>query len=211
MHFIDRADAGRQLAERVRLAYAYSDPVVYALPRGGVAIGIEIAHILGAPIDLIIPRKIGHPTDPEYAIGAVAEDGHLIANASEIATVDKDWLQTEVKAQQAEAIRRRTTYLAGRPPIDIAGKTALIVDDGIATGLTMRCAIAELKHRNPKKIILAVPVAPKDTLEELSTMVDDIICLITPTHMGSISSFYDTFPQVEDVEVVELLRTTDYS
>jgi putative phosphoribosyl transferase len=206
LRFKDRKDAGRQLAQRL-LCHKNTDAVIYALPRGGVVTGIEIARILNAPLDLIIPRKIGHPSNPEYAIGAVAEDGHLTANPAEIATVDEQWLRMEIERQQAEAKRRRETYLAGAQPIDIAGKTAIIVDDGIATGLTMKCAIKELKHRNPKKIIVAVSVAPADSLAEIEVLVDEVICLSTPEFMGAIGAFYDSFPQVEDAEVVRLMQS----
>lgn len=205
LRFKDREDAGRQLAQRL-LSYKDTDPVIYALPRGGVVTGVEIARALHAPLDLVIPRKIGHPSNPEYAIGAVAEDGHLTANSAEIATVDEQWLRTEIEAQRTEARRRRETYLAGAHPIDVADKTAIIVDDGIATGLTMKCAIAELKHRNPKKIIVAVPVAPPDSLAEIGMLVDEVICLSTPEFMGAIGAFYDSFPQVEDSEVIKLMQ-----
>lgn len=206
LRFTDRADAGRQLAQRLS-SYKDADVIIYALPRGGVVTAIEIAHALHAPLDLIIPRKIGHPDHPEYAIGAVAEDGHLTANPAEIATVDEQWLRAEIATQRAEAKRRRETYLAGMPPIDVAGKVAVIVDDGIATGLTMKCAINELAHRSPQKIIVAVPIAPSDSLAEISALVDEVICLSVPEFMGAIGAFYDSFPQVEDDEVVKLMQS----
>lgn len=204
LRFIDRKDAGRQLAQRL-LSYANTDAVIYALPRGGVVTGIEVAKALHVPLDLIIPRKIGHPNNPEYAIGAVTENGHLITNPAEIASVDKQWLHAEIERQRAEAKRRRETYIPNARSIDISGKTAIIVDDGIATGLTMKCAIAELKHRNPKKIVVAVPVAPPDSLSEIGTLVDEVICLSMPEYMGAIGPFYDSFPQIEDVEVIALM------
>lgn len=206
LRFKDREDAGRQLAQQL-LVYKDTSTVIYALPRGGVVTAIELARALNAPLDLIIPRKIGHPSNPEYAIGAVAEDGHLTANPEEIATIDAQWLRTEIAAQQAEAKRRRLTYLAGAQPIDATGKIAIIVDDGIATGLTMKCAIKELKHRNPKRIIVAVPVAPSDSLAEIAALVDEVICLSTPEFMGAIGAFYDSFPQVEDSEVIQLMHS----
>lgn len=207
LRFRDREDGGRQLAKKL-LSYKDAAVVIYALPRGGVVTGIEIARALNAPLDLIIPRKIGHPSNPEYAIGAVAEDGHLTANPEEIATVDEQWLRSEIARQQTEAKRRREVYLSDRPQIDIAGKVAIIVDDGIATGLTMKCAIAELRHRHPKKIVVAVPVAPLDSLEEISALVDEVICLSTPEFMGAIGAFYDSFSQVEDSEVVKLMHSS---
>lgn len=210
LRFKDREDAGHRLAQRL-LSYRDKNAVVYALPRGGVVIGIAVARALGAPLDLIIPRKIGHPANPEYAIGAVAEDGHLTANPAEIAGIDEQWLRVEIETQRAEAKRRRETYLAGVQPIDVVDKTAIIVDDGIATGLTMKCAINELKHRNPRKIIIAVPVAPSDSLAEIGALVDEVICLSTPEFMGAIGAFYDSFPQVEDSEVIKLMRSLNPS
>ncbi|AKM78452.1 MAG: hypothetical protein UY31_C0039G0008 [Candidatus Wolfebacteria bacterium GW2011_GWE1_48_7] len=206
LRFIDREDAGRQLAQKL-LSYKDTDAIIYALPRGGVVTAVAIARALYAPLDLIIPRKIGHPSNPEYAIGAVAEDGHFTANPTEIATVDSQWLRSEIEHQQAEAKRRRETYLAGASPIDISGKTAIIVDDGIATGLTMKCAINELKHRNPKKIIVAVPVASAGSLWEISALVDKVVCLSTPEFMGAIGAFYESFPQVKDDEVITLMQS----
>lgn len=206
LRFIDREDAGRQIAQRLS-SYTDTDAVIYALPRGGVVTAIEIARALHTPLDLIIPRKIGYPDNPEYAIGAVAEDGHLTANSAGIAAVDEQWLRAEIGRQRVEAKRRREMYLAGARPIDVANKIAIIVDDGIATGLTMKCAIAELKHRNPKKIVVAVPVATPDSLAEIGTLVDEIICLSTPESLGAISEFYDSFPQVEDGEVIKLMQS----
>ena len=206
IRFANRADAGRQLAQRL-LPHAGADSVVYALPRGGVIPGAEVARVLHAPLSLIITRKIGHPSDPEYAIGAVAEDGHFIADSAIIATVDAHWLRAEIERQKVEAMRRREIYLAGAQPIDPAGKIAIIIDDGIATGLTMKCAIAELKHRNPQKIVVAVPVAPPDSLAEIGALVDAVVCLTAPTSMGAIGTYYDSFPQVEDGEVIKLMQS----
>lgn len=208
--FIDRTDAGRRLAQRL-LAYQDSDVVVYALPRGGVVLGIEIARELHAPLDLIIPRKIGHPSFPEYAIGAVAEDGHLTANQEELLSVDEQWLQREIKTQQAEARRRRETYLSNTHPVDVSGKVAIIIDDGIATGLTMRCAIAELKHRSPRKIIVAVPVSSADSLALINSFVDETICLLTVESLGAIGSYYNSFPQVGDAKVIKLMQSLPQS
>ncbi|OGM94646.1 hypothetical protein A2524_00275 [Candidatus Wolfebacteria bacterium RIFOXYD12_FULL_48_21] len=205
LRFKDREDAGRQLSQKL-LSYIDTNAVVYALPRGGVVTGFEIASALHLPLDLIIPRKISHPTAPEYAIGAVAEDGHLIGDPTILASVNQQWLQAEINIQRAEAKRRRETYLPSAQPIDTSDKIAIIVDDGIATGLTMKCAIAELKHRNPKKIIVAVPIAPPDSLSEISGLVDEVVCLSTPEYMGAIGSFYDSFPQVEDSEVIALMH-----
>ena len=205
-HFTDRDDAGRRLALRLQ-SYAHTNAIVYALPRGGVVIGATIATTLHLPLDLIITRKIGHPINPEYAIGAVAEDGHFISDPSSMVDVDNKWLRAEIERQQSEAKRRRETYLAHKPPRAVVDATAILVDDGIATGLTMRCAINELKHRNPRAIIVAIPVASPDSLALIRPLVDEIICLSTPPTMGSIGAFYDMFPQVEDAEVIRLMQS----
>jgi len=205
MIFTDRIEAGKKLAEVLR-AYKRSDVVVYALPRGGVVLGVEVARMLGAPLDLLIPRKIGHPSSSEYAIAAVAEDGDIVANEEEVSRVDQVWFKKEVAHQRAEAKRRREKYLAGRPTSAVEGKTAIIVDDGIATGLTMKAAIMELKHRKPKKIVVAIPVIPADTFTVLSALVDEVVALDKPEQfLGAIGNYYKSFPQVEDEEVIALM------
>ena len=205
MIFTDRIEAGKKLAE-VLWAYKRSDVVVYALPRGGVVLGVEVARMLGAPLDLLIPRKIGHPSSSEYAIAAVAEDGDIVANEEEVSRVDQVWFKKEVAHQRAEAKRRREKYLAGRPTSAVEGKTAIIVDDGIATGLTMKAAIMELKHRKPKKIVVAIPVIPADTFTVLSALVDEVVALDKPEQfLGAIGNYYKSFPQVEDEEVIALM------
>lgn len=204
--FADREDAARLLAERLHRYQNDPDVVIYALPRGGVVMGRIIADALHAPLDLIITRKIGHPSFPEYAIGAVAEDGHLVANAPEISSADQSWLNDEILSQRNEAKRRRAMYTKGLPAIDARHKTAIIVDDGIATGLTMRCAIGELKHRDPQKIIVAVPVASPESIAIIKPLVDDIICINIPKHLGAIGEYYASFPQVEDAKVINLMH-----
>lgn len=205
MRFEDRKDAGRQLAERLE-SYKGRDTVVLALPRGGVVLGYEIAKYLGAPLDLIITRKIGHPMSPEYAICAIAEDGHMICNEAERRGVDEEWFSEESKKEQEEAKRRRKLYLKGKSQ-NVKGKTVIIVDDGIATGFTMSLAISEAKHGNPEKIVVAVPVAPKETAEEISKEVDKFVALDTPEHyLGAVGAYYVRFEQVSDEEVISLLE-----
>src|SRR3954463_14590295 len=152
--FRDRQKAGQQLAEALD-KYKDEPTVIYALPRGGVVLGVEITQRLGAGLDLAIPRKIGHPRNPEYAVCAVTEDGFLVCNEDELARLSPDWFEVERQRQQTEATRRREVYLAGRPPVSAKGKTAIIVDDGIATGLTMQAAIQEVKSRGADKIVVA--------------------------------------------------------
>lgn len=204
--FKDRAEAGEKLASLLK-QYKDSDAVVCALPRGGVVLGEKIAKALSLPLDLIIVRKIGHPKNPEYAIAAISEDGHLVYNEEEKALVDQKWFDKEAAHQIKEAKRRRLIYLKGRIPEKIKGKTVIIVDDGIATGLTMFAAIQKIKHQNPAKIIVAIPVAPKETLNKLKEKVDEVITIFSPEFfMGAIGSYYQKFEQVEDEEVVALMR-----
>lgn len=203
LRFRNRQEAGRLLSQSLG---KYKDElvVVYALPRGGVVLGIEIAKELGADLDLVIPRKIGHPAHPEYAVCAVTEDGYLVCNQAEAARLDPEWLKEEVLRQRAEAKRRRELYLADRPVILPEGKTAIITDDGVATGLTMLAAIEEVKVRGAKRIVLAIPVIPSDTVRLLDEQADEIVALEIPADfMGAIGAYYDEFDQVEDEEVVE--------
>ena len=206
MHFNDRKQAGQLLASALD-EYKNGGTVVYALPRGGVVLGAEIAKKLGAPLDLVIPRKIGHPDQPEYGICAVTEDGHLVCSKEEIARIDPAWLTTQVQKEQSEAKRRADTYLTNRPRAQAQGKTAVIVDDGVATGLTMLAAIEEIKDRNPERVILATPVIPSDVAQRLKRYVDDMIALDVPVlYMGAVGAYYDNFEQVEDQEVIKLLE-----
>ncbi len=207
MTFKNRVEAGRQLSEALR-EYAGPEVVVYALPRGGVAVGLEVAKRIKAPLDLVITRKIGHPYSPEYAIAAVAENGDIAGNEEEIAYVNKNWFDLEVKNQQIEAKRRREAYLGPAPSPPVKGKTAIIVDDGLATGLTMKVAVKELRHRQPERIVVAVPVAPRETLAEISKLVDRVVCLYAPKgSFGAIGQYYEDFSQVTDEEVVALMRS----
>ena len=206
VYFKDREEAGRRLAEKL-MKFKDASPVVLALPRGGVVLGAEVARALNCPLDLVIPRKIGHPGNPEYAIATVTEKGAIVVNKSEVGAVDSTWFEREKSAQIAEAKRRREKYLAGRKQVDLAGKTAILVDDGIATGLTMRAAISEVKAKNPAKIIIAVPVAPADIYEEMKGEVDDFVVIDAPDYyLGSVGAYYRDFPQVSDEEVVGILQ-----
>ena len=202
--FKDRVDAGQQLAATLR-NYNLKDPIIYTIPRGGVVCAYEIARKLKAPLSLIITRKIGHPDNPEYAIGAVAEDG-CIELTAEGRAVDQTWLQHKIEAERREAERRQKAYLAGKPPLSATGKTAVIVDDGLATGLTMLVAIKEVRHMNPERIVVAVPVAAVDTVHRLSKDVDEIIALQTPPDFYSIGAHYESFLQVSDEEVVAIIK-----
>lgn len=206
MIFRDRIDAGRKLADALR-EYRRDDVVVYALPRGGAVLGAEIARSLDAPLDLIMVRKVGHPHSPEYAIAAVAEDGHTVMNRSEVESIDRAWFDENVRIQQQEARRRRELYTQGYPPVSATGKVAILVDDGLATGLTMFAAVQEVQHDHPKKTIVAVPVAPPQTVEKLNEVADEVVALYVTPHFGAIGAFYARFDQVSDEEVIELLKS----
>lgn len=206
MIFKNRADAGKRLTE-VLQKYRGQNTIIYALPRGGVVVGAEIAGQLDAPLDLLIVRKIGHPQNPEFAIGAVSESGETIFNQTESANVNPDYLKQEKISQQAEARRRRLIYLQNKPSISAKGKTTILVDDGVATGLTMKAAILEIQKQQPKKIVVAIPVAPLETVKELATMVDEVVVLDSPENFtGAVGAYYEDFPQVMDKEVVKLLK-----
>jgi predicted phosphoribosyltransferase len=180
---------------------------VLALPRGGVVLGVEVAESLGMPLDLVIPRKIGHPQQPEYAIAAVAENGELATNEAEVRRVDHKWFRETVAREQAEAKRRRALYVGGRAPLALSGKVAILVDDGIATGLTMFAAIRDVKQRGPARTVVAVPVAPADTVARLRGEVDAVVTLDDGEYfLGAVGAYYNDFPQVSDDEVVALMR-----
>ena len=206
--FTDRADAGRQLAKKLE-RYRGKEAVVLALPRGGVVTGHEIAEALKLPLDIIVVRKIGHPSSPEYAIGAVDEKGTTILNETETAALDQAWLREEIGRQRKEAQRRSTVYREKRMPRGLAGKIAIVVDDGIATGLTMRLAVRSVKAQKPEQIIVAVPVAPMESLRALKEEgAGDVIVLEPPEgFLGAVGAHYDRFEQVPDEEVIRLLQS----
>ncbi len=207
LRFRDRVDAGQQLAGLLG-KYKNQNAVVYALPRGGVPVAMEVARVLNCPLDLIIVRKIGHPTNPEYALGALAEEGFLVVNEEELARVDPKWFKTEMEKQKQEARRRRELYLQGRKPIPATGKIAIIVDDGIATGSTMLVAVKKVKREKPAKMVVAVAVSPKDTAQRFAKEVDEFVAVTIPEiFWGAIGYYYDDFSQVSDEEVMALLKS----
>ncbi len=204
----DRHDAGAQLAQKLQ-KYKNTDAIVLALPRGGVVVGYEVARALSLPFDIIATRKIGHPSNSEYAIGAVDANGLTVFNETEIASVDGLWLKEEIGKQKKEAERRTKIYRGSKAHIDIAGKIAIIVDDGIATGYTMRLAVRAAKKGNPEKIIVAVPVASLESVTEIKREgADEIILLESPEEfLGAVGAHYQEFDQVEDGEVISLLNS----
>lgn len=207
MSFQDRTDAGRQLA-RALLKYKDRHPVILALPRGGVPVAAEVAQSLDAPLDLVIVRKIGVPMQPELAMGAVAEDDEPVRNADviELAGVSDREFDEVCREERAEIVRRRTRYLADRERSEIKGHVAIIIDDGIATGATTLAAIRAVRKREPKELILAVPVAPADTVKKLRSELGAIVCLETPEIFGAIGYFYRDFRQTGDDEVIATLK-----
>ena len=206
MIFKNRSEAGQKLAELLS-DYASEDVIVYALPRGGVILGAEIARALNAPLDLIITRKIGHPSNPEYAVCALAEDGAPICNQSELERLGHPWLEEEKHKAREEIQRRREEYVGNPTQKDIKGKTAIIVDDGIATGLTMIASIEEMKLHEPKEIVVAIPIVPYLTSLKLEGMVDKVVCVeATRDFLGAVGAYYEDFTQVDDEEVKRILK-----
>lgn len=205
MVFKDRDEAGVKLAEKLG-KYKGQDVVVFALPRGGVVIGDKIAEYLMAPLDLVIVKKIGHPANREYAIGAVAEDGDPVYSAREVSALGREWFEDEVRRARLEIRRRREEYMGGRPPRDIRGKIAIIADDGIATGLTMMAAIADIRRRGAAKAVAAIPVAPYETAKELGKMADEVAAVVVdPAFMGAVGAYYRSFGQLDDSDVKAVL------
>jgi predicted phosphoribosyltransferase len=209
MPFRDREDAGRQLAAALA-DYKDQDPVVLALPRGGVPVAAQVATALAAPLDLILVRKIGVPIQPELAMGAVVDGGNplVVRNEDVIAMVGIN--ETDFKAvcdrELAEIDRRRQRYLGDRERVEVAGRTAIVVDDGVATGATTRAALRATRARNPRKLVLAVPVAPTESLAELRQEADDVVCLEDHRFFAAIGLYYSDFRQISDEQVIELLR-----
>jgi putative phosphoribosyl transferase len=208
MPFIDRTDAGQQLA-KVLARYKRQHPVVLALPRGGVPVAAEIADALDAPLDLILVRKIGVPSQPELAMGAVVDGGKpvIVRNESVIRLtgVSESEFNAIRDQELAEIDRRRKLYLGDRPHPQIVDRFVIVVDDGIATGATTRAALQATRMRKPSRLVLAVPVAPTETLNELRGEADDIVCLEDYRDFGAIGLFYSDFRQVSDGEVIEIL------
>ena len=208
MKFRDRTDAGQRLAERL-LHLRGANPVVLALPRGGVPVGAPIADALDAPLDLLMARKIGAPGHAELAIGAVVESERpeIVVNddIAEMVGASQAFIAEEAARQIKEIERRRALWLRGRPSISWAGRTVIVVDDGIATGATIRAGLLSLDRAGAARRVLAVPVAPPEAAEMLRPLCDETIFLAKPKYFNSVGAFYDDFHQVEDAEVIALL------
>lgn len=212
MKFQDRTDAGRQLAEQLQdycrqHDITPDDIIIYSLPRGGTVLGAEIAKQFGVTHDVVITRKVGHPNNPEYAICALGEQTEPICNEQEIAQVSEDWLQDAVDQERAEAKRRSVTYRQENGIQDARGKVAVIVDDGIATGLTVQAAVREIKRLQPRQVLVAIPIAPQDSVRALGQLTDGVITVDIPAmYLGSVGAYYQHFPQTTDAEVIDLLQ-----
>lgn len=208
MVYADRKDAGRQLAKALG-AHKNKDVVVLALPRGGVVLGAEVARILGAPLGLVLVRKIGHPSNPEYAIGAIAENNRPVYDQAALGDIGKTWLELEEEAARELIEQRREFYYNSGSSYthpEIKGKTVIIIDDGIATGLTMRAAVQSVQKQGAKRIIVAAPVASREAVGGLKKVADEVIVLDDPaTFKGSVGAHYKIFHQVPDEDVRGLL------
>ena len=206
--FRDRREAGRRLADKLT-AYAHRpEVVVLALPRGGVPVAFEVARALGAPLDVFVVRKLGVPGQEELAIGAVATGGVRVLNAELVAALDipARVLEAVTEREQQELARRESLYRGDRPAPELRGKTAILVDDGLATGASMFAAVQALRQRQPAHIVVAVPVAPPETCEALRTVVDDVLCAMTPEPFHAVGRWYENFDQTTDDEVHALLE-----
>lgn len=206
MRFRDREEAGRLLAERLR-EFAGEAPVVLALPRGGVAVGYEVARAMGAPLDVMIVRKLGVPWHPELGMGALAEGGALYLNQEVLDSADlsPEEVRQVIVEETRELERRVQRYRGGRPLVDLTGRTVILVDDGLATGGTARAAVRALRGFGARSIILAVPVAAAETAESIREEVDTLVCVQEPTNLWAIGTWYEDFHQMTDEEVMVLL------
>ncbi len=205
--FRDREDAARRLAARLK-GRPLHEPLVLAIPRGGVVTGAVLARELGADLDVVLSRKLRAPGQPELAIGAITEDGQVYLNpdAQEYLDALEDYLAGERRHQLAEIARRRKLFRAARPQAPVAGRSVLVTDDGIATGSTMIAALQAVQAQKPGELIVAVPVASPDRLKEVRRWCDDVVCLLSPEEFWAVGQFYHDFRPVEDEEAVELLR-----
>jgi putative phosphoribosyl transferase len=206
MRFRDRSDAGRRLAERL-VAQSFQEPVVLALPRGGVPVAFEIAERLHAPLDVFVARKVGAPSHPEYGIGAVAEGGEQVldpAAASMLGITDDDF--AVLAARERDELERRVAhYRGGRPLPDLTGRDVILVDDGLATGVTALVSLRALRRLGPRRLILAAPACAPDTADRMRGVADELICGMAPVNFRAVGEWYDDFRQTTDDEVLELL------
>ena len=207
MLYADRAEAGRALASALREYAARPDVVVLALPRGGVPVAYRVAETLEAPLDVFLVRKLGFPGSEEFAMGAIASGGVRVLNDSVIDRygVPETVVETVARREERELSRREKFYRGDLPPLDLSGKTAIVVDDGLATGFSMRAAVKALRSLGPRRIVVAVPVGPRETVAELRLLADEVVCPATPEPFLAVGRFYESFDQTSDREVVDFL------
>jgi len=207
--FPDRKTAGKLLGEKLATRFSGANTVVCGLPRGGVVTAAEVAKELKAPLSVSLARKIGYPGMPEYAIAAVTDTGQSVANEVEVQTVPKDWLNAQLITEQKEAKRHAEVYTKDMPARTLTGRIILLVDDGVATGLTLRAAIRGVRTQKPARIVVAVPVVSHETAEILRKEADEVVALIEPKgseFLGAVGAYYEAFPQVSEQEVRALLQ-----
>jgi predicted phosphoribosyltransferase len=205
--FRDRREAGRRLSAALGVYSGRGDVLVLALPRGGVPVGYEVARALGAPLDVMQVRKLGVPGHEELAMGAIASGGVRILSRDVVETlsIPERVIATVAAAEEQELDRRERLYRGGRPFPDVRGRIVILVDDGLATGSTMRAAAAALRAQEPGRLVVAVPVAPKETCDALRDLVDEVICVVTPELFLAVGEWYEDFSQTSDADVRELL------
>jgi predicted phosphoribosyltransferase len=205
--FLDRYEAGRVLGGRLQAFAGRPDVVVLGLPRGGVPVAFEVARSLGVPFDIFLVRKLGAPGQEELAMGAIASGGIVVINHEVVdgLRIPQEMIEAEIARERAELTRREALYRGDRPPIDVSGRIVILVDDGLATGSTMRAAVRALRRRNPASIVVAVPTAAPSTCEEFQTIADACISTITPEPFRAVGLWYENFEQTSDQEVIDLL------
>lgn len=210
MKFVDRRHAGRLLAAKLLAYRRQPQVVVLALPRGGVPVGVEVASVLGAPLDVLIVRKLGVPGQPEYAFGAIASGGVKVMNPeAEYLQLDARDVDAVVAREQQELLRRERLYRGSKPPLELRDKTVILVDDGLATGSTMRAAVRAVRQQGAERVVVAVPVAAPDTVLSMSAEVDDMVCVTMPSPFHAVGLWYQQFDQVSDDEVRVALAAHD--
>lgn len=208
MRFSDRREAGQLLAKELEIYKDSKDAIVLGLARGGVVVAAEIAKTLHLPLNVVVPRKIGAPYNPELAIGAIMEDGEGVFNTSILRMLDvpESFIQNEIEKEKAVAKKRLALFRKNVPLPKLKDKNVILVDDGIATGATMQAAIKSIRKAGAERIIVAVPVAASQSLTPIETEVDQIICLFAPDDLGAIGFYYNSFDQTDDIEVIQLLE-----
>ena len=206
--FADRVDAGRKLADRLGAYSGRRDVIVLGLPRGGVPVAFEVARAFGAPLDIFLVRKLGAPGHEELAMGAIASGGVVVIHDDVVKAlkISSDVLLDEVETQRKELTRRESIYRGDRPALDVKGKTVILIDDGMATGSSMRTAVAALRRQDPARIVVAVPVGAASTCAEIRAIADECVCAIAPENFRAVGLWYDDFAQTIDEEVCFILR-----